>query len=165
MESCLLLNVDYTFLNIVDWKRALVLLYKNKVQVVKYSKKTIKSCNQTIVVPLVIRLMSSIKTLYKAKVPYSKRNIFTRDEGCAYCNSKTNLTIDHIKPKSKGGKTNFLNCVACCKPCNNKKGDRILEESGMLLKKEPYIPSVMEFLSKKIQQSDLKDVMLNLWST
>lgn len=79
------------------------------------------------------------------KVPtLSNRVLFRRDRHlCAYCgdiHTEASLTRDHIVPQSKGGKDTWMNCVTACYPCNNKKGDRLIKESGMELLYVPYVP-------------------------
>jgi len=69
------------------------------------------------------------------------------------------LTIDHIIPKSRGGKTTFENCVASCKPCNNNKGDRTPREAKMYLKVKAYQPTISEFLIMKVKKLGINDIL------
>ena len=62
------------------------------------------------------------------------------------------LTIDHIIPTSKGGKTSFENCITACKPCNNEKGNRTPSEAKMFLKRQAYAPTISEFFRIKMKQ-------------
>jgi 5-methylcytosine-specific restriction endonuclease McrA len=152
MTHCVLLNADYSFLNLVNWKRAMCLVAKGKVQVLKHSEKIVRSAEGLVIkVPAVMKLIKLIRILYKNRVPFSKRNVLVRDGfKCAYCgNSRERLTIDHIIPKSRGGKANFENCVSSCKPCNNRKGDRTPSEAKMYLRTRPYQPTISEFLRMK----------------
>jgi 5-methylcytosine-specific restriction endonuclease McrA len=82
----------------------------------------------------------------------SRRNIIKRDGNkCAYCGKKeTNLTIDHILPKARGGKDTWENLVASCVRCNNKKGDRTPEEAGLELNVRPYKPNYIMFLKNSV---------------
>jgi len=77
-------------------------------------------------------------------VKYSRRNIYQRDKNtCQYCGKKIdrkNLTLDHIVPKSKGGKSSWTNVVASCVWCNSEKGDKLLSELGWKLRKQPTKP-------------------------
>jgi 5-methylcytosine-specific restriction endonuclease McrA len=162
MTQCVLLNADYTFLNIVNWKRAMCLVVKDKVKVLKYSEKIIKKSEGGLIkVPAVIRLVKLIRTLYRTRVPFSKKNIFVRDGfKCVYCGAENvRLTIDHILPKSRGGKTNFENCVSSCKPCNNNKGGKTPREAGMFLKVRPYQPTISEFLSLKVKKLGINHIL------
>lgn len=165
MNQCILLNADYTFLNVVSWKRAMCLIAKGKVHVVKHSERLIRTAEGiAIKVPSVMRLIKLIRTLYINKVPFSKKNVLVRDGfKCAYCgNGKERLTIDHIIPKSKGGRATFENCVSSCKSCNNKKGDRTPTEAQMFLKVKAYQPTISEFLRLKIKKLGINDVLKDL---
>ena len=155
MERCVILNGDYTFLNVVNWKRAIRLMVKQKAEVLKYSKIPLRNCEGEIVthVPLVMRLIKIIRMIYKNKVPFSKKNVFVRDKHkCAYCGSGRELTVDHIMPASRGGKTNFDNCITACKPCNNKKDRKTPSEAKMYLSHQPYAPTISEFIRFKMKQ-------------
>jgi 5-methylcytosine-specific restriction endonuclease McrA len=126
--TVLVLNSSFEPLNITSWKRAVVLLLKQKAQVL--SKR-------------VIRLLNYVKVPFK-KVFLSKPTksaIYRRDGNkCQYCSSTKNLTIDHIIPKSKGGDNSWENMCLSCSTCNTKKGDKFLEQTGMKLLKTPRAP-------------------------
>ena len=162
MDQCVLLNADYTFLNIVNWKRAMCLMAKGKVQVIKHSERLIRTAQGLAVkVPAVMRLIKLIRILYINRVPFSKKNVLIRDGfKCAYCGSeKRKFTIDHIIPKSMGGKTNFENCVSSCKPCNNKKGNKMPSEARMYLKVKAYQPTISEFLMLKVRKLGINQIL------
>ncbi len=162
---CVLLNADYTFLNMVHWKRAMCLIAKGKVQVLRESEKTIHGAEGLVMrIPAVMRLIKLIRTLYKNRVPFSKKNVLIRDGfRCAYCGAqKTPLTIDHIIPRARGGTTCFENCVASCRSCNTRKGSRIPSEVNMFLKTKAYQPTIAEFLRMKIRNLGLYDVLKEL---
>jgi 5-methylcytosine-specific restriction endonuclease McrA len=162
---CVLLNADYTFLNLVNWKRAICLIAKGKVEVVKDSPKTIRNADGAEVkIPAVMRLIKLIRTIYRTSVAFTKRNVLIRDHfRCAYCGaSKEKLSIDHIIPKSKGGKMTFENCVAACRACNLKKGGRTPSEARMFLKIKPYQPTISEFLRLKFENLGIHDVLREL---
>lgn len=156
MSQVILLNADYTFLNIVNWKRAIKLEVLGKVEVLEHGSKLVRNAERTYkkYVPKIMKLIKFVETIYRNKVPFSKRNVMVRDNyRCVYCGRKPEkVTIDHVVPRSKGGKSSFLNCVSSCKPCNDKKADRTLEESGMNLIKQPYAPSVMEFIQNRVRK-------------
>ncbi|MBW1693321.1 MAG: HNH endonuclease [Deltaproteobacteria bacterium] len=165
MDQCILLNADYSFLNVVNWKRAMCLMAKGKIQVLKHSERLIRTAEGiAIKVPAVMRLIKLIRTLYVNRVPFSKKNILVRDGfKCAYCKSeKRRLTIDHIIPKSRGGKTTFENCVSSCKPCNNKKGNKTPTEVKMYLKVKAYQPTISEFLRLKVKKLGINEVLKDL---
>ena len=165
MTQCVLLNADYTFLNLVNWKRAVCLMTKGKVEVVKDSQRTIRNCSGVeLKVPAVMRLIKLIRTIYRSSVTFTKRNVLIRDQfKCAYCGARREkLSIDHIIPKSRGGKMTFENCVAACKPCNLKKGGRTPSEAKMYLKVRPYQPTISEFLRLKFENLGIHDVLREL---
>lgn len=165
MTHCVLLNADYSFLNLVDWKRAMCLVAKGKVQILKHSEKIVKTAEGiAIKIPAVMRLIKLIRILYRNRVPFSKRNVLVRDGfKCAYCGiAGERLTIDHIVPKSRGGKTDFENCVASCKPCNNKKGRRTPSEARMFLKTKAYQPTISEFLILRAKKLGINDILKEL---
>ena len=99
---------------------------------------------------MVIRLVEYVKSLFRNKIPYTKRNIFVRDGyTCQYCSKKmepSECTVDHIVPKVDGGKSSWENCVCSCKRCNNIKGDKPLAKTGLKLKRNPVQPSAGDFI-------------------
>jgi len=165
MTHCVLLNADYTFLNLVNWKRAVCLMAKGKVEVVKDSPRTIRNGSGVeLKVPAVMRLIKLIRTIYRNSVTFTKRNVLIRDRfKCAYCGARREkLSIDHIIPKSRGGKMTFENCVAACRPCNLKKGGRTPNEARMYLKVRPTQPTISEFLRLKFENLGIHDVLREL---
>jgi len=165
MTQCVLLNADYTFLNLVNWKRAVCLMAKGKVEVVKDSPRIIRNGSGVeLKVPAVMRLIKLIRTIYRSSVTFTKRNVLIRDRfKCAYCGARREkLSIDHIIPKSRGGKMTFENCVAACKPCNLKKGGRTPNEARMYLKVRPYQPTISEFLRLKFENLGIHDILREL---
>lgn len=144
----LVLNSDYTYLNIVGVEKAMAYITKGKVIVEKYSDKVINTFEQVFRIPAVVRFIKMARLIYKKRVNWSKKNVLIRDgHTCQYCGAKADLSVDHIIPKSKGGPPDtFENTVAACKACNNKKGDKLPREAGMLLLKQPKQPTIMEFI-------------------
>jgi 5-methylcytosine-specific restriction endonuclease McrA len=164
MERCIVLNGDFSFLNTIDWKRAVCLVVSGKTEVLKYSNTVLHTVNGAIMnIPLVIRLMKVIRNIYKSHVPFTKKNVMVRDQyQCMYCGDKNDLTIDHIIPTSRGGKNTFENCTTACKPCNNKKGNRIPSEAKMYLHKQPNSPTISEFFRMKMKQMGLDKFLVEL---
>jgi 5-methylcytosine-specific restriction endonuclease McrA len=116
----------------------MILLYKGKASGVEYNGAMI---NKKYRLPEIIKLVNYVPLPYKDAV-LSRKNIYLRDNHtCQYC-GKTgdNLTIDHVVPRSRGGKETWENMVVCCARCNNRKGSRTLEEAGMRLTGTPYRP-------------------------
>lgn len=166
-QQVILLNSDYSFLNTINWKKAVRLMAKGKVEVLKTYNKILTNAEKTweIIVPKVLRLIKLVRSVYRLRVPFSRKNVLYRDEfTCQYCGKKDNrkLTIDHIIPKAKGGKTEFENCVAACKPCNNTKGSKTPREAKMSLLKRPVQPTVMEFLRLKMKTMGMDKILKDL---
>jgi 5-methylcytosine-specific restriction endonuclease McrA len=151
MDTVIVLNAGYEFLGLVPWKRAMVLCFTGKVEVVKESDRVVRTVSQTFRVPAVIRLLKFIRQIYRREVPFSRKNILTRDEHvCQYCGrefSAGELTIDHVVPKVQEGANDWTNVVACCRNCNMKKGGRTPRQAGMRLVRRPFKPTIMEFIN------------------
>ena len=127
-EQILVLNASYEPINITSWKRAFVLLLKEKAQVVSQK---------------VIRLVNFIKIPFNKMMSAkpSRSAIYKRDNNkCQYCGATKRLTIDHVIPKSKGGTDDWDNLVVACSSCNTKKSNKLLEQSGLKLVKKPMRP-------------------------
>lgn len=167
MEQVILLNADYSFLDVISWKKAMKLICKEKAEVIKEQSKRIM---RGLYAPLVIKLVKFIRIVYQRSIPFSKRNVFVRDDfTCQYCgevysrNTKS-LTIDHIIPKSREGKNTWDNCVASCKQCNTMKGKRTPREMGWSIPKRPVKPTINEFMQKKLKSLGIKKVLEDLYS-
>ncbi len=144
MSSVLVLNASYEPLSVVSVQRAIVLLLKEKAEVVEAAQAVLRSERLSLPVPLVIRLVYYVRIPHRISLPVSRRGILVRDRyTCQYCGKqpgKQALTIDHVLPRSRGGKTTWENVVAACKHCNGKKGNRTPEEAGMKLLTKPAKP-------------------------
>lgn len=165
-DGVLLLNSDYSPLGVISWKKAIKLMVKGKVEVIKLATRVITNAERTVklILPSIIRLIKFIRYIYKAKVPLNKRNILIRDNfECQYCGKKlvsgVGATVDHIIPRSMGGKTAFENCVASCLPCNNRKDNKLPREVGMFPKKRPTSPTVYEFIQLQIVRLGLSGML------
>ena len=161
-SSCIVLNGDFSYLCTVSWKRAINLVLSEKVKVLKYSDHVINCVERTFKIPAVVLLIKVVRMVYKHRVPYSKKNVLVRDSfKCSYCGEESKkLTIDHVLPRSRGGQTNFENCVACCKTCNDRKADRTPREAGMALGKRPFQPTISEFMRLKLKSSGLYEFLV-----
>jgi 5-methylcytosine-specific restriction endonuclease McrA len=136
-HKVLVLNNSFQPINITSWRRAMVLLFKEKAEDVEDSSTLI---NDKWKLPYIIRLRTYVPIPFSEAV-LSRKNIYLRDNHtCQYCGKDGGLTIDHIIPKSRGGKDSWDNMVACCMRCNNRKGDSIPEEAEMKLIRVPYRP-------------------------
>ena len=144
MEQVLLLNITYEPLKIINWKRALTLLFMGKAEVIEEYDREIHSVSFTVKLPSVLRLLKLIKRP-KSPIKFSRQNIYARDRyTCQYCGIRhpaEELTYDHVLPKSRGGKTAWENIVTCCVDCNRKKGGRTPPEATMRLIRKPERPT------------------------
>ena len=143
ISKVLVLNATFTPINICSWRRAMLLLFKEKAESIEASKRLI---NEKYILPIVIRLKNYVPIPYNGIV-LTRKNVFLRDNyTCQYCGKNGNLTIDHIMPKSRGGEDTWRNTVVSCVRCNNRKGDKTPEEAGMKLIGTPYKPPSMLYL-------------------
>lgn len=142
MDKVLVLNSDYTPLNVTSIRRGFILVIKGKAEVLRQDADNIVTSIGEFVRPLIIRLLSYVR--FKTKpVKLNRKRIFKRDNNeCVYCGSKRNLTIDHIMPRSRGGKNTWSNLVTCCSNCNLKKGNRTPEEASMRMNYKAYEPTI-----------------------
>lgn len=112
-----------------------------------------------LVEPDIVQLIHRVVT-FNFKVSYSKKNIILRDKQiCQYCGKvceKSESTVDHILPDSRGGKTSFLNCVLACKKCNSKKEDKTPQEANMKLLRIPVEPSFVSLLLARVSSKILE---------
>jgi len=86
-------------------------------------------------------------------IHFTRMALYERDNyTCQYCgkfgSKRANLTMDHVVPKSKGGHTTWENCVTCCRNCNQKKADMLLNECSMQLRRKPYRPKSRQLVLK-----------------
>lgn len=138
MSKVLVLNASYEPLNITTWRRAVVLLIKDKAEQVEHNGKFVYA---GLPLPTVIRLRHYVQIPYK-EIPFTRRNILHRDSySCQYCSyAGDELTLDHIIPRSRGGGDSWENIVAACVRCNVRKGNRTPKEANMPLHHQPRRP-------------------------
>jgi 5-methylcytosine-specific restriction endonuclease McrA len=144
----LVLNATYEPINVCTVRRAVVLLLKEKAEVIEHSEWELHAATMTMNRPAVIRLVTYVRIprdTHRRRI--TRRAVFARDEWtCQYCGSRANLTVDHVVPKSKGGSSTWENIVASCAPCNRRKGDSLPRQVGMRLLREPRSPSPHVFI-------------------
>ncbi len=135
MQQVLVLNASYEPLNVCSVRRAHVLVWKGKAEVLESLPKGLRSASDTYVWPHVIRLVQYVRVPRAIQRKISRRALFARDGWrCVYCGTSSGrLTLDHVIPRSKGGESIWENVVTACAPCNLRKGDRLLEDSGLHL--------------------------------
>ncbi len=161
MSDCLILNADGTPLSlvplkVVKWQSAMRLLFLGKAKVLKeYDHWVIRSQYAEMKVPSIIIMTKQVKWLKTLK--YSSANIYLRDDftcqlqstrKCTENGGKTKvseLTLDHVVPRSRGGKTNWTNCCTACKSCNSAKGN----DEKIVPKVMPKKPTYFDILKKR----------------
>ena len=143
-RAVLVLNATYEPLNIVSVQRAIVLLLKEKAEVVEAARTKLRAERFSINLPLVIRLVVFVPVPRHLPLPLTRRTVIARDlYTCQYCGAQPNkheLTVDHVIPRSRGGTTTWENVVAACGACNHRKGDRTPDEAKMTLVAKPARP-------------------------
>ena len=143
MSNVLVLNFDYTPLNVTSIRRGFVLVDKGKAEIVKSDENPITAGYNTYVRPLIIRLLKYIKHHVRT-LRASRPRIYKRDNyECVYCGSKKDLTLDHVLPKSRGGGNDWTNLVTSCFKCNLKKGNKTPDEARMVMKQKPFVPTLV----------------------
>lgn len=144
MDRTLLLNATFEPLAIVPWKKAVTLLFLQKVEVIREYDREVRSVTAQVPLPSVVKLRRFVRNNHTA-VRFSRKNVFLRDDfTCQYCGKRLetkHLTCDHIVPRSRGGITEWTNIVTSCVRCNFKKGDKLPEEAEMLPRRKPTRPS------------------------
>ncbi len=140
MGRSLVLNASYEPLGTVAARRAVVLVLGGKADCVHATGLVLHAERVSVDVPSVVRLRSFVHVPFRRRVAVSRRAVMARDgHRCQYCGAHAD-SIDHVRPRSKGGDHTWENVVAACRPCNVRKRDRLLNDSGMRLKRAPTIP-------------------------
>lgn len=144
----LVLNASYEPINVCSVRRAVVLILKEKAEVLDGTDIELHSEQSSMTRPSVIRLRAYVRIPYQSlQRRITRRAVFARDSWeCQYCGRKGSLTMDHVVPRSKGGDTSWENVVACCATCNRRKGDRSVSQSGMKLRTRPRPPHATIFI-------------------
>jgi 5-methylcytosine-specific restriction endonuclease McrA len=148
VQQVLVLNASYEPLNVCTVRRAHVLVYKGKAEVIEHLERPLRSATSTFTWPHVIRLVHYVRVPRAVQRKISRRALFARDGWrCAYCGTAGGrLTLDHVVPRSRGGESTWENVVTSCAPCNLRKGNRTLEESGLQLRTLPRPPAPVLFI-------------------
>jgi 5-methylcytosine-specific restriction endonuclease McrA len=148
LQHVLVLNASYEPLNVTTVRRAHVLVFKGKAEVIEELDRSLHSATTAFPWPHVIRLVTYVRVPRAIKRKISRRALFARDGWrCAYCGATAGrLTLDHIVPRSRGGDSVWENVVTSCAPCNLRKGDKLLEETSMTLRTLPRPPAPVLFI-------------------
>ena len=152
-RAVLVLNANYTPMMVCTAKRAICMEYLDKVDILVSYDDKVNSPSLSYDLPSVIKIKDYVR-YDNLSVDLNRKNVIARDEySCQYCGvSKIPLTIDHITPKGRGGVDTWENLVAACKPCNQKKGNRMPEEVGMALKKKPKRPNRLYYFQRYVNE-------------
>ena len=148
MQQVLVLNASYEPLNVCSIRRAHVLVWKGKAEVVERLDRPLRSSSTTFPWPHVIRLLNYVRVPRTVQRKISRRALFARDGWrCVYCGTSSGrLTLDHVLPRSRGGESVWENVVTSCAPCNLRKGDRLPDEAEMPLAQVPRPPAPVLFI-------------------
>lgn len=140
--TVLVLNATYQPLSVVGPRRAILLVLGEKAELLAADpRRPIRSEKLTLATPDVVRLKRYVNVQRIRPVHLSRRGVLLRDEHrCAYCGHTHATTIDHVVPRSRGGRHEWSNVVAACQPCNGRKGDRLISELGWSLMATPRVP-------------------------
>jgi 5-methylcytosine-specific restriction endonuclease McrA len=141
MGRALVLNATDLPLAVVSARRAVVLVLKEKAEVVRSNGSVFHSEHLEIEAPSVVRLRRFVRVPYRPRAPLTRRAVFARDDWvCQYCGA-TAENLDHVIPRSRGGEHVWENVVAACRRCNAKKENHLLAEVGVSLARRPFAPS------------------------
>ena len=154
----LMLNQNYEPLTVTTARRAIVLMFQGKAEmIVSADGLKIHTVSTHFALPSVVRLWQYKKVPYR-RVVLSRKNILVRDRHqCKYCGTKTGpRTVHHFIPKTKHGGDTWENMVCACVACNNRKGHRSPEKAGMKLLRKPYRPTPIDFIQRYIGVSDTR---------
>jgi 5-methylcytosine-specific restriction endonuclease McrA len=140
VAAALVLNASYEPLCVVSVRRATILVLSAKAVTVAHGGGEWHSARTSLPIPSVVRLTHFVRVPYRTHVGMSRRAIFARDGNrCVYCHGPAE-TIDHVIPRSRGGRHAWDNVVAACARCNHHKGDKTVAEMGWRLAIPPAAP-------------------------
>ena len=156
----LLLSQSYEPIKVISWQRAFTLLTLGKVEVLEEYDHDVRTVSLILKVPAVVRLLQAFRR-HKKPVKFSRVNIYARDKyRCQYCGAKppiSDLTYDHVVPRSKGGRTTWSNIVTCCYDCNREKANRTPEQARMRLRCKPVQPCWVPAVSIRVSTMSVPD--------
>lgn len=147
-----MLNATYEPLSIVPVRRAVVLVLVDKADLVHEHGGAFHSERLTVPAPSVIRLRSYVRVPRARTAPLNRRSVFLRDGGeCQYC-GRAAENIDHVIPRSRGGRHTWDNVVAACRRCNTAKRDRLVTETSLRLRSQPRAPRQLSWVAAAVGQ-------------
>lgn len=164
MQGVMALKLDaaYRPIAVIEAVDALVMCMIGKAKAIEEHDVTINSVSQSFKLPAVIVVNRVVRYVFSGFSP-SRKNICIRDENtCQYCEKRLplgELTLDHVLPRSRGGKNEWDNLVACCRKCNQKKGSKTPDEAGMKLLRQPTKPKSVSFKFRKYAEDIWEDYL------
>lgn len=161
--SVLVLNASYEYLNVTSLRRAIALVVKRKAEIVEAIQgRYIAGIQNRYGLPTVVRMLYYIRRPFK-EIPVTRKNIVLRDRHtCQYC-GKAGDTVDHVFPRSRGGRDTWENCVCACAECNRLKNDRTPDEARMKLLSKPRKPALIPWLMMKKEPNRLSWARYLFW--
>jgi len=168
MENTLLLSASYEPLGILPWQKAITLYFLEKVDVLECYDVVLHSPTLTMNLPAVVKLNHFVRP-FPRRIKFSRQNLYYRDNyTCQYCRKNlptSQLTYDHVIPRSKGGKTSWTNVVTACVRCNLKKGNKLLHQINFKLEKEPSEPNWLPVFSSAMRPDSAPSLWRNYLGT
>ncbi|HEX9971350.1 MAG TPA: HNH endonuclease [bacterium] len=151
----LVLNQSFEPMTITSAKKAIILIYLGKAEIVEKNNSFVRSISTRLPLPSIVRLTRYINVPRK-RIILSRKNIIKRDNHqCQYCGSRNGpVTIDHIIPRDRGGQDTWENLVSACVTCNNRKGNRTPEEARLKLIRRPQKPNYIFFMRYVVSNID-----------
>jgi 5-methylcytosine-specific restriction endonuclease McrA len=149
----LILDQSYSPHRVVGWQRAVCMVFGGKVEVLDEYDEIVRSPSIAMRVPAVVRLLNVARRRPRL-VRFSRYNVLLRDGFCCqYCGqtpAASELTVDHVLPRARGGPTHWSNVVAACRICNHRKGSHTPEEAHMPLRRTPHEPKILPSVGERM---------------
>lgn len=153
-----MLNSSYEPLKLVNWQKALILWFQDKVEVLAHHQSFARSIRDKFPLPSVIRLKKYVRSQESTKIRFCRENIYIRDDYvCQYCHYRhptKDLTLDHVFPVAQGGLKVWTNIVTACRGCNQKKGNKTPEQASMPLLKRPEEPRWLPAIKFEVNEKN-----------
>lgn len=146
-SNVLLLNQNFEPITLCSVKRAIIMVWLGKAEIIESAGDFVHTVSREFVIPSIIRLLDYVKIKQRCEIQLTRQNVIRRDHHrCQYCGRTDGpMTVDHVVPRSQGGRDTWHNLVSCCPSCNNRKRNRTPLQAGMDLISKPSKPNVMTF--------------------
>lgn len=155
-QSVLVLNTNFSPMDICTARRAICLFFNDKVDILESYNDQVHSPSTILPLPSIVKLRDFVR-YNKMDVILTRKNLLVRDNHqCQYCKTKNGpLTLDHVLPKNRGGSDVWDNLVTACQPCNHRKGNRTPEEAKMVLIRKPTKPNKIHYFQQFINDKQV----------